>query len=347
MSAPKVRTNSFDTRFTGTQAETSICFGYSTALEILRSVDISKLSFARGGNLSVPDKPPRKRFLLDAINWIETICPSLTIKSPAHVLIKDPVGYHSLDKCKSHLCQTKFVYGSLYRLTPSIFVSSAALTFVHMAAREKDFMTLLQLGYEICGTYQTIRTSARTAYQVPPLTSIKELRNFIERNPSFYGVQKARKALRYIADGSASARETKLALLLGLPMSYGGYGLGIPRMNYEIETNSAAREIAGRNHLRCDLCWPQAKLDVEYQSREMHEGETHRIKDSRRTNALTAMGWTCINITNDELDSLHTMNVIADSIRKHIGKRERIVVSNYHARKFKLRMQLGLFVGNE
>ena len=41
---------------------------------------------------------------------------------------------------------------------------------------------------------------------------------------------------------------------------------------------------------------------MEYQSREMHEGEESRIRDSRRTNALMAMGWTVVGVTNNELD---------------------------------------------
>ncbi len=327
--------------------ETRVCFGYSTALEILRCVDTKKLVFARGNQITIPGKTPHKRTLAGAINQIEAMSSFPCTRKPVNVLVKNPVRPHSSESLTPHLCQAKLVYGSLYRLTPSIFLSSAPLAFLQIAAQEKDFIKLLQLGFEICGTYRTTQTSAVPAYQVPPLTSVRALRDFVDNNPSFYGANAARKALRYIADGSASPLETKLALLLGLPMSYGGYGLGIPHMNYEVEASSAAFSISGRKHLRCDLCWPKAKLDVEYQSREMHEGELSRAKDSRRANALSAMGWKCIAITNDEADSRYAMDVIAETIRKHIGKRNRVRVSNYHSRKLKLRMQLGLFIGNE
>lgn len=186
-----------------------------------------------------------------------------------------------------------------------------------------------------------------TAYQVDPLTCTKALRAFVSRNPSLRGSGKIEAILPYLADGSASPRETKQALVFGLPMMYGGYGLGIPRMNFEVEASAAARALTGKSSFRCDLCWPEAKLDVEYQSRENHSGEEKRISDSRRTNALIAMGWTVIGITNDELDSLAATDAIAEAIRKQLGKSSHVRVSNYHAKKLKLRRQLGLPLGYE
>ncbi len=121
--------------------------------------------------------------------------------------------------------------------------------------------------------------------------------------------------------------------------------MGIPQMNYEVKATAAARAISGKGSFRCDLCWPEAKLDVEYQSREMHEGEASRIMDSRRVNALMTMGWTVVGITNDELDSLGATDAIAQTIRRRLGKRVQVRVSDYHARKLRLRRQLGLPVG--
>ncbi|MDU5069348.1 MULTISPECIES: DUF559 domain-containing protein [Eggerthella] len=175
--------------------------------------------------------------------------------------------------------------------------------------------------------------------------TMRSLRSFVSLNPSIAGARIVARVLPYLADGSASPRETKQALVLGLPTSYGGYGLGIPRMNYEVKAIAGARTTSGRSSFRCDLCWPDAKLDVEYQSREMHEGEESRIRDSRRTNALMAMGWTVVGVTNDELDSLAATDAIADTIRRLLGKRMQVRVSDYHARKLRLRRQLGLPVG--
>lgn len=65
-------------------------------------------------------------------------------------------------------------------------------------------------------------------------------------------------------------------------------------MNYEVRASRAAEALTGKKSFRMDLCWPERKLDVEYQSREWHEGEASRVSDSRRANALMSMGWTVV-----------------------------------------------------
>ena len=113
-------------------------------------------------------------------------------------------------------------------------------------------------------------------------------------------------------------------------------------MNYEVEASPAARVITGKSFFRCDLCWPDAKVAMEYQSRESHSGEASRIGDSRRANALASMGWTIVEVTNDELDSLAAMDTIAETVCRHQGRCLRPRISDYRARKLKLRRQLAL-----
>ena len=247
--------------------------------------------------------------------------------------------------CREHVCAAPLAGREFYRLAEGVFSAGAALALVQIAMDEKSPIALLELVYEACGTYQTQRTGVGSAYDVPPLACVDDLRAFVTRNPSLVGAGKLGRVLRYTADRSASARETKQALVLGLPLRQGGEGLGIPRMNFVVRASPAARAISGRSSFRCDLCWPEAKLDVEYQSRFAHEGEASRLRDSRRTNALMAMGWTVVGVTNDELDSLAAAETIARTIRRHLGKRSQFRIDDLHARKLKLRRQLGLGVG--
>ena len=195
--------------------------------------------------------------------------------------------------------------------------------------------------------YQTRRTGVSVGYDVEPLTSVRALRDYVACNSSLGGAQKVARILPFLVDGSASSRETKFALVLGFSPFRGGYGMGFPRMNYEVIASPAARAISGKKSFRCDLCWPEARLDVEYQSKENHEGELSRIRDSRRANALAAMGWTVLGVTNDELNSLAATDAVAEAIRRHLGKRLRTNVSDWHARKLRLRRRLGLPVGYE
>lgn len=130
-------------------------------------------------------------------------------------------------------------------------------------------------------------------------------------------------------------------------MSHGGYALGIPRMNYRIRASTAAQTVTGKQFFRGDMVWPDAKLILEYQSFEDHANEASRLKDSRRENALQSMGWTVVAITNDELDSMASTDVVAETLRKKLGAHKRPAIPHYHARKLKLRRLLGLRIGHE
>ena len=250
--------------------------------------------------------------------------------------LQDPLNSASLTFCRLPLSGN-----ALQRWNESILLSSPSLAFIQEASL-RSFVDTLVLGFELCGTYQQKTLATSTVYGTQPLTSVRKIRGFLERNSRLFGAQRTRAAASYLVDGSASPRETQAALLLGLPAFYGGYGLGMPSMNYEISCTPQATAISGRRTLRCDLFWPEASIAVEYQSREFHSGDLCRIRDSRRTNALQAMGIAVVGLTNNELESVEATDVIVETVRKAQGVRFRTAVGNYHARKLRLRRQLGL-----
>ena len=134
---------------------------------------------------------------------------------------------------KPHLCRLPLSGNALQRWNESILLSSPSLAFIQEASLH-SFVDTLVLGFELCGTYQQKTLATSTVYGTQPLTSVRKIRGFLERNSRLFGAQRARAAASYLVDGSASPRETQAALLLGLPAFYGGYGLGMPSMNYEI-----------------------------------------------------------------------------------------------------------------
>lgn len=325
-------------------SQPSICFGYRTALQIMRAAMPGEFSSAKGKAFTLPDHAPKADELRSALDRLEAGRSILRFDKPVHVLVGTS-NFSVRGACRPHACSAGLSGSSFLRGAEGLWVAKPELALVQEAARLKYEVELLELVWELCGSYRTRRTSSSPAYQVNPLTTLRKLRDFTARNPSLGGARKLARVLPYVAEGSASARETKLALACGLPMMRGGYGLGIPRMNYQVVAEREARAISGRASFRCDLCWPEAKLDVEYQSREHHEGETSRISDSRRANALATMGWTVIGVTNDELDSLVATDAIAVAIRRQLGKRKQACPSDYRLRKLRLRRQLGLPVG--
>ena len=322
--------------------EPKVYFGYRTALQILRTTNPDNRVIVRNAGCRLPERAPDKAELAAVLERLRSAHRRILVDSPVHVLVGEDSHRRLSSDCIEHVSSVTPVGKSFYRLGKGIYSAAPALALIHIAVREKSLVALQELVFELCGTYQTRRTGVASAYNVVPLASVRGLRCYIANNTALHGARKAARALRYVADGSASPRETKQALVLGLPFMYGGCGLGVPRMNYEVRASPAARAITGKSSFRCDLCWPEAKLDVEYQSRESHEGEAHRISDSRRTNALASMGWTVVCVSNDELDSVAATDTIADTIRRHLGKHARVRVSDYHARKLRLRRQLGL-----
>lgn len=325
-------------------SQSRIVFGYITALQMLRTARLGELVSVRSGKPSIPERAPRAKELSAMLGRIEDAHPGLRFERPSHVLVSTPNSRAS-KLFVPHVCTRPLSHVSFSRLDDGVFFSRPELAFIQMATQIHSEVSLLELGWELCGSYQTGRTGVLVGYDVEPLTSVRALREYAARNNSLGGAQKVARILPYLADGSASARETKLALVLGFGPVRGGYGMGIPCMNYEVIANPAARAISGRKSFRCDLCWPEAKLDVEYQSRENHEGERSRIRDSRRANALAAMGWTVLGVTNNELNSLVATDAVAEAIRRHLGKRLRTSIPDWHARKLRLRRQLGLPVG--
>lgn len=322
-----------------------VCFSHRTAFQILRAVPPAKRKSIRRGAFELPDRSPSGEELRDILDRIVRAFPAIRFDDPVHVLLRTAEHRRLSADCREHVCAAAMSGSSFFSLLDGVYVVSPSFAFVNAAASSTSAISLSELAFELCGTYQGWRTGVDSAYDTAPLASVRELRAFAERYSSLDGARKALRSLRYVADGSASARETKQTLVLGLPHRYGGYALGIPRLNYEVQANGAARELTGKSCFRCDLCWPEAKVDVEYQSRLAHEGEPKRLKDSRRANALASMGWTVVGVTNDELDSLAATDAIADTIRRRLGKPSRVRVANHHARKLKLRRQLGLPVG--
>ncbi len=267
----------------------------------------------------------------------------------AHILVRGESRNRRQDALIPHACSLELPSGSLCRLgvAPSsghrVLVTSPEISLMHMLARQKSLHENLLLLWEACGSYQTSLTSGESRYEVAPLTSKSKLVSSIARMPApMGGVKKLRSLVRFLADGSASQRETALALLMGMPFRYGGYGLGIPIMNRVVKASRQAFALTGKRSFRLDMSWPGTKLDLEYQSRYSHEGEQMRISDSRREKALGSMGWQVVGVTDVELNSLVMTNEIADIVRKAIGKRRRDFPEWHHRLKLQLRSGLGL-----
>lgn len=284
---------------------------YLSALEYWRSVRIGSRSFRfvqDAGLLLV--EAPKKDALAEPGPWWLT--------RPLHALVSSRSARRSSSEITCHVQSAPLPPGSILDSCNGFCVCSPELCFMQMAS-VWSLPKLIELGYELCGTYDVSNGQVRECL---PLTSVDKLLAYAESAGLVYGRKKALRALRYVSNGSASPRETILAMSLCLPYALGGYGLPMPSLNHRVNLNARARRIAGRKYLVCDLYWPDAKLDVEYDG-ELHVEAERVSKDSMRRDALLSMGIKVVTITNWQLNDGGEMNALAHVAAECLGKRLR------------------------
>ena len=222
------------------------CLGYLSALQVHAFCRRRGIALATTRHRHFPSKAASRDQANDLT--IRTCDPYLPagIPMPLHCVSSSASTPRSAEFRKPHLCRLPLSGNALQRWNESILLSSPSLAFIQEASL-RSFVDTLVLGFELCGTYQQKTLTTSTVYGTQPLTSVRKIRGFLERNSRLFGAQRARAAASYLVDGSASPRETQAALLLGLPAFYGGYGLGMPSMNYEISCTPEATAISGRH----------------------------------------------------------------------------------------------------
>ena len=215
-------------------------------------------------------------------------------------------------------------------------VCSPEVCFLQMASI-LSLVELIQLGFELCGTYDLSSDDVR---ECPSLTSVSKLTACIEKIPNVNGRKKALRALRYIAENSASPMETSLVMLQCLPYRFGGYGMEMPLLNFRIDVTGQARRFTSRSYFKADLYWPAFKLIAEYDSDKYHKEARRKASDSERRNALEAMGYTVVSITLDLVDNRASMARVANVLAKHTGRRLTYVEPEFTVACIKLRSVL-------
>ena len=121
------------------------------------------------------------------------------------------------------------------------------------------------------------------------LTSIEQLQRLLKRlgRPGRDGAGVLRRLVELHAGQSGlteSAMETRLKQLLRRR--------GLPPPEFQYEVRFGNRFVA-----RVDAAYPECRLAIEYDSYEHHTGRAALVRDSRRRNALTGIGWSVISVT--------------------------------------------------
>ena len=258
-------------------------------------------------------------------NFVGLCLGGRSAENPLHVMVPKATMRTGAESVVPHVYKHPLPVGSLLRANPEVLVSSPELMFVQLA-RVLELPELIAVAMELCGTYRTNAMpygagEPKTLYEEPQLTTVERLRAFVDAAGSLAGVKRARAALDFSLDCSASPMETVVYLLLCLPRRFGGYAFPVPELNPVLFFSKRGQAHTLRRSARGDLFWREVRLDLEYNG-ATHE--TSRAEDAMRRKALERMGHEVIELTFDEVKNTDLFHATALRIARSLGVRARL-----------------------
>lgn len=302
--------------------------GHTTALRYLR-----KLRFLD------PNKRCRSAPKARMVPNAEELRRKTNLEGPINVIVADAASRSRANQIESRIWHGPTGGYSFFKAKESILVSCPEACLTQLAA-DFNVIHLMKIGFELCGTYRLDPSSEVGFRKAKPLCSSASFRRFVSKMPPSDGLKNARRAASFIKDGSASPMETCLALMLGLPTSLGGYGLGMPEMNTAISAPAGTRTLMSYHQYHCDLYWPDEQVAVEYNSRQFHLNEQAVARDSSRMNDLAAYGITALSVTRQQIANPREMDSVAQLVAKAMKRRLRYSRKGYGQLKQQLRREL-------
>ncbi|MDO4183602.1 MAG: hypothetical protein Q4E12_08395 [Coriobacteriia bacterium] len=251
----------------------------------------------------------------------EYLCAQFGLTLPIHVLVP-----HAAYRRNSRYLHCHVWKGSTAAPFPCIddgvMACPPELHFL-MMAQENNIQQQVQLGFDLCGTYvrNAFWKENEGRYDLTPRTNTTHLDEYVKSQKGANGVRRAQLALSYVQDNARSPKETDLAMGLGLPCVYGGESFGMPLMNQEILLPEDGRKLMGSSRCWCDLCWPEVKLDVEYNGYNYHRGRTNTTHDRARELALATAGYKVITFSHAQLMDGDQFDVVVKEIAKCFNKK--------------------------
>ena len=246
--------------------------------------------------------------------------------SEIHLLVTERSQRRHIDGVKFTVLSGPVPKGSFLRIKGRVYAACPELVFVQLAARLST-VELLEIGYELCGTYRMV--DGVPVYWQAPLTSVSKLRSYAQRAKGVRGRAKAEQATRWLADNAASPAETALAIMFKLPLRLGGCALPDFQLNRELALNAAAAHIFGRDHMRPDFFFLRGKHPSEYDSALYHDAREQAEFDERRRNAYNAMGMGVTVFRPRHLVNLGLFDDMVAGIRRNTGARLQTPPANY------------------
>ena len=311
----------------------SICLSHNTALSVWRAARASLLPAPSISYAAVPEKVVAREVRALRDSSLSTI---VALERP-HLMVASQDGKTSRCSVVCHCPIASKAPPRLFSINLDVCVVSVEDVFAQVSLRA-SVEALMLLAFELCGSYSLLPDGSFVAAQ--PLTSVKRLASRVGALAPFPGSAKAATALRYSFDGAASPAEAKLAMLLCLRQTLGGYGFPVPRMNWRVDVTGDARKLTPRKYFVLDLFWADAMLDVEYDSNAFHRSPDALASNAERRNTLQAMGYTVITVTRDQMTSVDLFDDAARAIAKALHVRLRHSCKRWPRLRYGLRRRI-------
>lgn len=261
------------------------------------------------------------------------------LQPPIHVFA--PSGQTRLSGAEfaPHTSARALPQGSIVHASRNVTVSSPELCFVQMATLLSP-AKLLEVGFELCGTYTLDPASEGGLVNRLPLTTAARISSYIERAEGANGTLAVKRVLPYLVDNSASPMETIVTILLCLPTKMGGYGFSLPVLNQRRNMGSLSKLPTVKDFYRCDLLWPEAGVSIEYDSKRYHAGALKRAQDKQRENALSARSVKTLTVTPHQVFSYELFDDTATMLALSLGRRMKKARVDWTPQRMKLRHEL-------
>lgn len=251
-----------------------------------------------------------------------------------HLLVSSRSEKRSSSLAKTHVSTYPFEEGSFIRVASGLYVPSPELCFVQVSCQEL-LLEAIREGHAFCGTFALDESSDTGLRERMPLATVDSIGHYARTHSRLPGSAKALRALSKVKEGSASPRESDLAMRLTLPNNLGGFGLDGASLNCRIKPSKRAAGYSDREYYIGDLCWLDEKVVVEYDS-NLHLTPVQLARDAQKRAALEEDGFRVVTVTKLQLDSTMEMERVAKRVARCLGRRLRIQIPDFAKRQEKL-----------
>ena len=255
--------------------------------------------------------PPGRKGVRQQVN-------ELSFDKPVHIAVPKKMNRVKSDEIIYHVMSKRVSPESFQKVAEGVFISSPELCFLQAAA-ELPIHQLVQLANNLCAIYILDPYEDYGQRRREQVTSVNDIRKFLEGIHRFMNVQNAKVAIRYALDHSNSPMESNLATIALLPWRYGGYNLKAPKLNLDVNLSETGAEHLGRDTVCCDMVWTDEKVVLEYDSNLAHLSPDQHAKDKKRITALSLSGYQVISVTANEVRSFRAVEELFLRVRRALG----------------------------